>query len=380
MKSIYLDNASTTKVYPQITKLINNFSEKEFGNPSSQHSLGESAKNHINKSRIYIASKINVKPNEISFTSGATESNNLAIQGLAKAFPFKKTIIISSIEHPSVNETCNFLQSQNYKIIRIPVNNEGILNLDILQKEIKINHDSILLVSIMHVNNIMGSVQDIERIGLICKLNSLIFHTDATQSFGKLNIDAKRQNITMLTASGHKMGAQKGIGLLYINEKIKISPLLYGGGQENNLRSGTENVSGIISLSKALEISKKINKNKIKAIKEKLSARLESIGAKINSSNQNTIYNIIHASFPNVDSDSLIQYLSHKKIFISTGSACDSKKEKESHVLKAINLNENLIKGSFRISLNEDIKDKDINIIIKEIEKAAKILQYSKIK
>ncbi len=375
MKPLYLDNAATTKVYPEVIKEMLPYFKEGYGNPSSPHILGDNAKKEINKARITLAREINAKPQEIIFTSGGTESNNLAIQGLAKAFPKKRTIVISEIEHPSIQEPCNYLQTQEYNIIRIQVNKEGIINLSILEKEIKNNLQNIFLVSIMHVNSVLGTIQDIEKIGLLCKINNIPFHTDAVQSFGKLNIDVKKFKIDLLSASGHKIGAPKGIGFLYINEKINLAPIILGGGQERNLRSGTENVPSIIGFAKALEITKKINKNKILELRNKLISELEKIDGIINGSKNSRIYNNIHVSFPNIDADSLVLFLSKKGIYVSAGSACESKKEKEDQVLKAIRLNQEYINSSIRISLNEDIKDKDIPFIIKEIEKAIKILK-----
>jgi len=375
MKPLYLDNAATTKVCPEVVKEMLPYFKEKYGNPSSLHALGENAKEAINKARTILAKEINAKPQEITFTSGGTESNNLAIQGLKRAFPGKRIVIISEIEHPSIQEPCNYLQARKYKIIKIPVNKEGIINLDTLEKEIKNNLQDILLVSIMHVNNILGTIQDIEKIGLLCKLNNLPFHTDTVQSFGKLNIDVKKFNIDLLSASGHKIGAQKGIGFLYIKEKANISPLMFGGGQERNLRSGTENVPGIMGMAKALEITKKINKNKILEIRNKLITELEKIGGMLNGSKSDRIYNNIHVSFPSADANSLVLFLSKKGIYVSAGSACDSKKEREDHVLKAIKLNQENINSSIRISLNEDIKENHIKTIIQEIIKALKILK-----
>ncbi len=377
MNPIYLDNAATTRVYPEVVKEMLPYFKEEYGNPSSLHKLGENAKEAITTARKTLAKEINAKPQELIFTSGGTESNNLTIQGLAKAFPKKKTIIISEIEHPSIQEPCNYLQTQGYNIIKIPVNKEGMINLSILEKEIKNNLEDILLVSIMHVNNVIGTIQDTEKIGLICKLHNIPFHTDAAQSFGKLEIDVKKFNIGLLSASGHKIGAPKGIGFLFINEKINISPIILGGGQERNLRSGTENVPSIVAMAEALEITKKINKGKILNIRNKLILELEKIGGIINGSKNSRIYNNIHVSFPDIDADSLVLFLSKKGIYISAGSACESKKEKEDRVLKAIKLSPEYIKGSIRISLNEDIKDKDIPSIIREIEKAIKILKIN---
>ncbi len=367
MKRIYLDNASTTKVNKEVIKSMLISFEKDYGNPSSTHALGEISNKAINEARKIIANELSAKSHEIIFTSGATESNNLAILGISRANPNKKTIIISNIEHPSINEVCNYLQTLNYKIIRIPVNMGGIVNLNILDNEIRKNRKNILLVSIMHVNNIMGTIQDIGKIGNICKSNNVLFHTDAVQSFGKLKIDVKNYKIDLLSASGHKIGAPKGIGFIFVKENVKIKPLLFGGGQERDLRSGTENVQSIIGFAKALTIIKKVDNNKIKNKRDKLMINLEKLGGIVNGSKEFRIFNNIHVSFPKINSQYLIQYLSDRGIYVSSGSACEHKKEREDHVLNAINLDQNFIGGSIRITLNEDISEKDIIHITKKI-------------
>jgi cysteine desulfurase len=368
---IYLDNSSTTKVNEKVLKEMQKYFLEEYGNPSSQHKLGEKAQEALTKARTSIAKELNCKPQEIFFTSGATESNNLAIQGLAKANPEKKKIIISSIEHPSINEPCNYLESQGYKIIKIPVDNQGHLRIDILKKEL--THDT-LLVSIIHVNNLFGTIQNIEEIGELCQEKNIPFHTDATQSLGKLNIDVQRDNISLLSASAHKINGPKGIGLLYVKENIKIQPLFYGGGQEKGIRSGTENVPAIVGFAKALELHKKTNKKKIDSLKDSLIDELIKLGGKINGSLQNRIHNNVHVSFPLVDSSVLVQYLSNKGIYVSSGSACESKKDKEERPLKELGLNAIESKSSIRITLNEETTEKHIKLLIDELKKAIKKL------
>ncbi|MBI2452259.1 cysteine desulfurase [Candidatus Pacearchaeota archaeon] len=378
MKPLYLDNAATTRVDKKVVKEMENYFLENFGNPSSLHELGEKAKNAINDARKILCLEINAKPWEIYFTSSGTEANNLAIQGLARASQKKKKIIISEIEHPSVLEPCKFLQSQGFQLIKIPVNHEGLINMQFLKKQLEKNSKEILLVSVMQVNNIIGTLQDIEKIGILCNQFNVLFHTDAVQSFGKLNIDVKKFNISLLSASAHKINGPKGTGFLYISEKIKISPLIFGGGQEKDLRSGTENVPAIIGFAKALELYKKINKNKILKLRSTLITKLEKIGGKINGSKENRIFNNIHVSFPNyqnLESDYLVTFLSQRKIYVSAGSACDSNKEKEDHVLKAIGLNSKEAKSSIRITINENLKEKDVDYVIREIKKALRIFK-----
>jgi cysteine desulfurase len=373
MRKIYLDNASTTRVYPSVVKEMQKFMVDEYGNPSSQHSLGEKARKAIDNAREKIAKEINAKPWEIIFTSGATEANNIALIGLAKASN-KKKIVISAIEHPSITEPCRYLESIGYKIVRIPVDAQGHLRIDKLKEEVEKNSHEILVVSVMHVNNIIGTIQDIDKIGEICRKKNVLFHSDAAQSFGKLNMDISKMNVDLMSASGHKIGAGKGIGFLYIREGVKIEPIIYGGGQEKGIRSGTENVPGIIGMAKALEMQKKVNKDKILRLRDELIEELQKINGKINGSIQERIYNNVNVSFPLIDSGVLVEYLSKKGIYVSSGSACDSKKDKEDETLRAIGLTSLEAKGAVRITLNEDITENDIEIVINEIKKAVKKL------
>ncbi len=369
MKEIYFDEAATTKVDPKIVKEMTRFFLDEYGNASSLHAKGEGALKAMNKARKILASEINAKPYEIYFTSGGTESDNWAIQGLAKANPKKKKIIISSIEHAAINECCNYMESLGYEIVRTPVNNEGIIDLIKLEKEID---PKTLLVSVMHVNNIIGVIQDIEKIGEICRKKKVIFHTDAIQSYGKVNIDVKKMNIDLLSASAHKLHGPKGIGLLYVKEGVNIEPIIYGGGQEKNLRSGTENIAGIASFAKALDV--KHDANKTRKIRDYIISEIEKLGGKINGSKERRIYNNVHASFPGIDNGNLIAFLSKNNIYVSAGSACDSKKEKEDHVLKAIGLTKKDMESSIRITLDDNSMH-DAKKLIQKIKEFIKFNQ-----
>lgn len=353
LMKIYLDNSATTKVKKEVILAMTKSMSEDYGNPSSIHALGEKARKLIDDAKAEIAKEINAKPGEIYFTSGVTESNNLVIFGLAKANPSKKTIVISDLEHPSISEPCEQLKKQGYKIIKIYSGKERIIDYNQLESVLRENKD-ILVVSIIHVNNIIGTINDIEKIGNICSKYGIPFHTDAVQSFGKLKIDVKKTDISLLSASGHKIGGPQGIGFLYIREGTLIEPLFYGGGQEKGIRSGTENVPGIVGMTKALELMNKVDKKKIEKQRDKLIKSLEALGGKINGSKTNRIYNNINVSF-GVDSDMLVQYLSNKGIYASSGSACESKKAKEA-------------KGGIRIVIDESIGDKEIRVIVKEIK------------
>ncbi len=364
MKTLYLDDAATTRVSGNVLRRMTKLFTLKYGNPSSSHEMGERARKAVTDARIKLAQEINAKPWELIFTSGVTEANNLALQGLVRASKRKK-IIISAIEHASVMEICSYLEKHGYEIVKIPVNRDGLIDLDFLKREIDSNT---LLVSVMHVNNVLGTIQDLGAIGEICAKHQVLLHTDAAQSFGKLEIDVKKMNVGMLSASSHKIGGPKGAGFLYVKEEVKIEPIIFGGGQERGLRGGTENVPAIVGFSAALDEIKKINKKKIEILRDKLFFELEGLGGNINGSRDRRIYNNIHVSFRGIDGGALAAFLSAKNIYVSTGSACETKRKNEDHVLSAISLERSLAKGSIRISLNSEIRWKDIKKIILAIK------------
>jgi cysteine desulfurase len=368
---LYLDDSATTRVDEKVVAAMKEFYIEEYGNPSSLHEKGEKAFEAMSIAREKLANAINARAWELYFTSGGTESDNWAIQGLAtlKKNSGKKKIIISAIEHAAVVETCDFMKSQGYEIVKIKVDDKGLIDFDDLEKAIGDGKD-VLIVSAIHVNNIIGVVQDIGVIGKLCKEKNVLFHTDVVQSFGKLEIDVDKMNIDLLSASAHKIGGPKGIGFLYVREGVKINPMIFGGGQEKNLRSGTENVPGIIGFAKALELEKGNVKERVMDLRDKLILGLEKIGGKVNGAvDENRIYNNVHVSFRGIESESLAIFLSEKGIYVSAGSACDSKKDKEDHVLKAIGLNDRESKGSIRITLNDKVNEEDIERVVSEIEK-----------
>ena len=367
-KQIYLDNAATMRVDKKVVKEMGRFYSQEYGNPSSMHEMGEKAFEAMNNARKKLASEINAKAHEIIFTSGNTESNNLAFFGLARSELGKKRkrIIISAIEHPSIFEICNALKKEGFFIVEIPVDKEGVVDIGRLINEIDSNT---LLVSVMHVNNEIGVIQDISEIGKICRDKEVYFHSDCAQSFGKLKIDVGKINIDLLTASAHKIGGPKGIGLLYVRDGIKTEPLVYGGGQERGLRGGTENVPAIAGFALALDLAKKINNEKISEIKDYFISSLEKLGGKINGSKEKRIFNNVNVSFSGIEGENLVIFLSHEGIYASTGSACESKKQKESKVLREIGLSKKEINGSLRFSLDSRISRKDVDYVVGEIKK-----------
>jgi cysteine desulfurase len=374
MMKIYLDNSATTEVDGSVAKEVQEVFLKSYGNASSQHSAGISAKLELNKAREKIAKYIGCEPSEIVFTSGGTESNNFALRGLAKANPDKKHIITSVIEHPSIIETCKDLEKDGYSVDYVGVDSKGFVDSKDIEKKIK---KDTLVVSIMHVNNEIGTIQPVEEIALACKKKNAYFHTDAVQGFTKVGLNLK--NIDLMSVSGHKIHAPKGIGFLYIKKSVKISSFMTGGGQENGLRSGTENIPGIVGLSAALNIN--IEEDKIIKSRDKIINGLLKIPrAKINGSLKNRAYNNINVSFYGIEGESLMLMLDKDGICVSTGSACASTKLKESYVLKAIGVEELYIHGSLRLTLGNDAVGQENYIVEKIKEKVTRLREISPFK
>lgn len=369
-KEIYLDNAATSPVLPEVAREVLQVMTKDYGNASSLHRKGQKARDIVEGAREKIAKFIGCKPSEIIFTSGGTESNNLALRGLAKSNPEKRHIITSVIEHPSILETCKDLEKEGYIVDYIKVNKEGIVDLRELKEKI---NDKTLVVSVMHVNNEIGTIQPIEEIGQICKEKNVYFHTDAVQSFKKLDIDVSKMNVDLMSVSGHKFGAPKGIGFLYVKRGVNIVGILTGGGQEKGLRSGTENVPSIAGLSIALD--NKIEINKIKATRDKMIKGILGIsGVKINGSVEKRIFNNIHVSFYGIEGESIMLLLNEKGIFVSTGSACASSKLQESYVLRAIGVDAMHINGSIRLTLG-GITEKDAEYVVRNLKECVERLR-----
>ncbi len=371
---LYLDNAATTQVSPEVAKKVQEFFIKKYGNASSLHSIGQKSGKELKEAREKIAEYLGCDISEIIFTSGGTESDNLALRGLAKASPDKKHIITSVIEHPAILETCKDMGKNGYKIDYIDVNSDGIVKVEDIKN--KISKDT-LLVSVMHVNNEIGTIQPVEEIGKICKDKGIYFHTDAVQGFTKVNLNL--DNIDLISVSGHKFHAPKGIGFLYVKKGTKMSAIMTGGGQENGFRSGTENIPGIIGLAAALDVDKK--ENEIKNSRDKIIEELLKIpGTRINGSMENRIYNNINVSFYGIEGESLMIMLDKDEICVSTGSACASTKLTESYVLKAIEVEDLYIHGSLRLTLGDDIIGNEDYVVDKIKKHVAKLREISPFK
>jgi cysteine desulfurase len=369
-KPIYLDYNATTPIDPEVADEMINYIRTNFGNPSSSYSIGRKAKEAINQARKQVASLINAKPEEIIFTSCATESNNLAIHGFVIANQDKgKHIITSAIEHPAVAEVCKYLSTLGYEITYLPVDNFGMINPKDLENAIRPNT---ALITIMHANNEVGSIQLISEIASIAKKNQITFHTDASQSVGKIDTDIKQLGVDLLSIAGHKLYAPKGIGALYIKQGTKIGNLLFGAGQEKGIRPGTENVIHIVALGKACEIAKRdFDKNRQNMLLTRngllngLSNNFDD-KVKVNGRIENCLPNTLSIAFDKVEAHTLASVIS-KEIYISTGPACHADSIEISSVLKAMNINQTTAAGTVRISTGKYTS-------VEEIEKAVIII------
>ncbi len=370
-KSIYLDSAATTKVHPEVLKEVCKFQEEFFANPSSQHELGQQARKQIEEARERIAKSINAETEEIIFTSGGTEGDNFAIRGLALANPDKKHIVTTVIEHPAIIDTCEAMKKDGYEVDYIGVDKDGLVDPADIEK--KIRKDT-LIVSVMHVNNEIGTIQPIKKIAEICNKKEVYLHTDAVQSFKKLQIDVKDLKIDLLTISGHKINAMRGTGFLYVKLGTRIKPIINGGGQEMRLRSGTENSPGIISLSKAITLL--TEEEKIRNVRDFLIDEILKIPeTRLNGSREKRVYNNLNVSFYGIEGESLMLLLSDAGIYCSTGSACSSSKLEESPVLLAMGVPELYIHGSLRMTLGSDVTIDDAKYVVKKTKESVEKLR-----
>jgi len=365
MKRIYMDYAATTPVDPRILKTMKPYFSKKFGNSMSLYHLGREAKDALEESREKIASFMNADANDLIFTGSATESDNMALKGIAFANKEKgKHIIISCIEHHAVLDTAKWLQNQGFELTLLPVDKYGFLDLKKLEESIR---KDTIIVSIMHANNEIGTIEPLEEIGKICRENGVYFHTDATQSFGKIPIDVKKMNIDLLTCNAHKMYGPKGVGALFIRNGVKIEPLLHGGGHEFGLRSSTVNTAGIVGFAAAVDISKKEMDSDAKRITKLRDMLIEKV-LKIEKSHLNghpkiRLPNNANFWFSYIEGESLILHLDIKGVAASTGSACSSESLEPSHVLIAIGLKHEEAHGSLRLTMGKYTTKEEIDYV-----------------
>ncbi len=361
---VYLDHAATTPVDEEVLEEMLPYFTKKYGNASSLHSFGREARDAIERSRERVAELIGAESEEIIFTAGGTESDNIAIKGIA----FRKGkghIITSQIEHPAVMATCQHLEKKGFDVTYLPVDKYGMVSPEDVENAIR---DDTILITIMHANNEIGTVEPIEEIAKIARENEIVFHTDAVQSVGKIPVDVKRIGMDMLSISAHKIYGPKGVGALYIKKGTKIEAIIHGGGHEKGLRPSTENVPGIVGLGKACELAEKRmeeDMKRIQRLRDKLiKGVLEIEESYLNGHPEKRLPNNAHFRFAAVEGESLILSLDDKGIAGSTGSACSSKKLKPSYVLMAIGLNEVQAHGSLRLTLGRENTEEEIDYVI----------------
>jgi len=387
MKVVYVDNNATTKVAEEVVEEMLPYFTQSYGNPSSMHTFGGRVAKNIEDARERVAEFLGAIPSEIVFTSCGTESDNAAIMGTLECYPEKRHIITSRVEHPAVLTLCKNLQKRGYKITFLPVDNRGNLDLNLLRESIT---EDTAIVSIMYANNETGVVFPIDEIANIVKSRGVVFHTDAVQAVGKIDIDMKKNNVDFLSLSGHKLHAPKGIGVLYIRRGTKFRPFLKGGHQENGRRGGTENAPYIAGLGKAFELAKKYlteEQGRVKSMRDRLETGL--IGAianvKINGDTEKRLPNTTSLGFEFVEGEAILLMLDRLGICASSGSACTSGSLEPSHVLRAMGVPFTYAHGSIRFSLSHYNTDEDIDYIIEHMPKVISKLreispftQYSK--
>ncbi len=378
---VYLDNASTTRLHDKVVEAMMPYMSIKYGNPSSLHSLGREAKRALDDARENIKNAINLNANaKVVFTSSATEANNLALKGIAYALKGKgKSIVVSSIEHESILEPCKALEREGFKVTYIPVDSNAVVSIDAIEHALRENRDTIL-VSVMLANNEVGSIQPLKDIAEVAHRYNALVHTDAAQALGKIALDAKSLCIDLITLSAHKLYGPKGIGALCINSNIQLEPIVHGGGHEYGLRSGTQNIPAVVGFSKVAEMSREfvdVYSSRVKALRDKLERSiLESIKyTRLNSTAKDRLPNTTNISFLGINGEDLIIKLDEHGICASTGSACSTLKQKESHVLRAMNLSKDARNGSLRLTLGIYNEEHEIDYAVNVLEKVVNELR-----
>lgn len=370
MKRVYLDYAATTPTDPQVIKAMEPYFFKEFGNPSSIHSYGQEAKKAIEDSRETLATFLGAKPEEIVFSSGGTESNNSAIEGVAYARQNKGNhIIISAIEHHAVSEPCKILEKRGFKVTSVGVDKQGLVDPEEIKKAIT---DKTILISVMHANNEIGTIQPIAEIGKITKAKEIYFHTDAVQTVGHITVNVNDLNVDLLSLSAHKFYGPKGVGALYIKKGTRIERFLHGGDQEKGRRASTHNTPGIVGLGKAIELCQQKMDGEAKFQTSLRDRLIKEIPAKIpevylNGHPTIRLPNNVNVSIKYIEGESILLSLDMLGIAASTGSACTSTSLEPSHVLLAIGLTPEIAHGSLRLTLGRWTKEQDVEYLLENL-------------
>ncbi len=379
MRTVYLDNAATTPVDRKVLDAMLPYFSEKYGNPNSMHQKGLEAREAVDNARQKVAELLGADEKEIFFTSGGTESDNLALMGVAKAYKEKGNhIITTNTEHHAVLDTCKYLEdAEGFKVTYVEVQENGIVNPEDIEKAV--TKDTIL-ISVMYANNEIGTIQPIKEIAEIAEKHNVLFHTDACQAAGYLNVNVEDLGIDLMTLNGSKIYGPKGIGMLYAKKGVIVKPLIHGGGQERGVRSGTENVPGIVGFAKALEIAQKERERESKKVAKLRDKLLEGIKKKIphisiNGDMEKKLPNNLNVSFLGVEGEAMLLHLDKEGICASTGSACSSHSLEPSHVIKALGLSDEASHGSLRFSLGKHTTEEDIEKVLKELPKIVESLR-----
>jgi cysteine desulfurase len=374
MRKVYLDHAATTPLHPEVLSLMYEFMRDTFGNPSSVHSFGREAKKFTQEARQKVADLIGAAPEEIYFTSGGTEADNIAIIGTAMARRKNGNhIITSAIEHHAVIETCEYLAKNGFEITFLPVDKYGMVDPDDVAGAIR---KETMLVTIMHANNEIGTIQPIAEIGRITREHGVALHSDAVQTLTKIPVKVDDLGVDLLSLSAHKIYGPKGIGALYVRKGMRLQPIMHGGGQERKLRSGTENTPGIVGFGKAAEVGAREMEQesaRVKGLRDKLISRVlaEIPSVTLNGHPEQRLPNNANVSIALVEGESLVLSLDLEGVAVSSGSACSSGSLKPSHVLKALGLPYEMMHGSLRMTLGRANSEEDIDYVVEALKKIA---------
>ncbi len=378
MRRIYMDHAATTPVAPEVLQAMMPYFSERYGNPSSLHTFGREAREAMEEARWEVAALINAEPNEIYFTSGGTESDNLALKGIARRNRKRgRHIITSTIEHPAVLEPCRALEREGFEVTYLPVTRDGLVELEAVEEAVR---DDTILISIMHANNEIGTIQPLEEFGRLARDRGIYLHTDGVQTAGKIPVDVKSLGLDAFSLSGHKLYGPKGIGALYIRKGVRIESIQHGGGHEGGIRSGTENVPGIVGLGKAAKMAKEKLAEESRRMTHLRDRMKDAVLTEIEDSWLNghpskRLPSNLNFGFRYIEGESLLLYLDAMGIAASTGSACSSKKLAPSHVLSAIGLGAVESHGSLRITLGMSNTEEDVDYACQAISDSVKRLR-----
>jgi len=379
---VYLDNNATTPLDPRVVEAMTRFLRDHFGNPSSLYPIGRECRDMLTDAREVVAGALGAHRSEIVFTASGTEADNFAVFGVLEAHPEKDEFITSAIEHPAILESAKFLERKGHKVTYLPVDGTGLVSLDALRDALT---GRTALVSVMHANNEIGTVQPVEEIVRLAHAKGVLVHTDAVQTFGKIDVDTRKLGVDLLSVSAHKVYGPKGVGALYIRKGTDVVPYIHGGHQEKGLRAGTENTAGIIGFAEAVRIlgeRAKKDKPRLEALGERLRRGIEERvpRVKFNGHPEKRVKTTVNFAFPGLEAEAILLALATKEIYVSTGSACSSESEEVSPVLTAIGLRPEIARSAVRFSIGRTNTDEDIDRVLTElppiVEKFRQISAY----